>query len=71
MSQRIVVTIPKAGLSTGAAQSKIEAFGFEGVSCRSVTESLQKLMGSQINETLTHEQVEDPIQSHITEGGMG
>lgn len=72
MSQRIVVTIPRSGLSEGKTAVKVEANGFQGVGCSAATRLFQQALGQVRAEEAkaemfyTEEQVEK-----VHEGGHG
>jgi hypothetical protein len=45
-SKHVEITVPRKGFSQGKSKIKIEAFGYTGTSCQSVTEAFEKALGS-------------------------
>lgn len=72
MSNRTVTaTIPRAGLSTGAAKAKFEASGFQGEGCRTATELFTNALGVTADEELKAEFYEQVPDVRVQAGASG
>lgn len=69
MTQTIEVTIPKAGIATGAKSMKFETKGFVGDTCKNATKALENMLGRVLQDSPTFEQIDPPMQEHLHEGG--
>lgn len=62
MPKSLTITVPLDGISQGKRKTEIEAFGYTGQSCKSVTEAFTKAFGSM------EEEVEKPEMYHTNVG---
>lgn len=67
--RKIEVTIPRAGISTGASTVKVEADGFVGDTCKNATDAIESAVGSNRSyEEKAHMEAPQQDVEHLREG---
>lgn len=64
MSRKIIMEIPRAGISTGKRAVSVSTEGFQGVGCKDATAALKKALGAVQTEQLSAEYFEEPQERH-------
>lgn len=65
--EKIIITIPAAGLADGTAAIKVEAEGFKGDGCALATGLFTKALGGVTNEELKSEYFEQADTQQLYE----
>ena len=63
MPKSIEIIVPRKGFSQGKRSIAIEAFGYQGQTCKSATEALERALGSV-------QEVEEKPEMYATEQGV-
>jgi hypothetical protein len=70
MTQQIIMTVPRKGLSTNKTQSKFETRGFVGATCQQASDFLTKALGSAVADQPTAEMYDtEQNVERLSEGG--
>lgn len=64
MSRKILMEIPRMGISTGKRSVTVTTEGFQGTGCKDATAALKKALGAVQTEQLSAEYFEEPQARH-------
>lgn len=66
--KKIIMTVPRGGLTTGDASVTTETSGFTGTACQDATNGLLQAVGDVEGRRLTPEYYERPTDEHVSTG---
>ena len=64
MSRKIIMEIPRTGISTGKRSVVVSTEGFQGTGCKTATDALKKALGTVQTEQLSAEYFEEPQEQY-------